>query len=130
MKGSSDDMFNATTAEDLVNVTLSCAAESIHDPVVLPYSKAFITTVTALRAIFWLLLLPSGIVLNTLVIVLFAKYKKLRNYTFAITFQIVGMNLLLSVVSTVFPLTNMLAMRWVFDEFMCSIVGIFAYATT
>lgn len=63
--------------EPVNNISFTCVEESIRDPVVLPYSNAFITAMTSLRAIFWLALLPSGLILNTTVITLFAKYKKL-----------------------------------------------------
>ena len=116
--------MNSSTSEHPGNGTLTCVAESIRNPVVLPYSKTFIATVTALRAIFWICLFPSGTILNTMVIVLFAKYrKKLKIHSFAIALQIVVVDLVLSLIITVVALISMFSMRWVFGEYMCIIQG-------
>ena len=126
---SGEGAFNVSDNSTDDNLTLSCAAESIREPVVLPYSTAFTTTVTALRALYWLLLIPCGTALNTLVIFLLVKYKKLRTLSFAIALQIVVINLLFTMLILI-SLVNLLASRWVLDQYTCSIVGTFGSVTT
>ena len=124
MESVSELFVNSSTSEHPENDTLTCVAESIREPVVLPYSETFIATVTALWAIFWICLFPSGTILNTIVIVLFAKYrKKLKIHSFAIALQIVVVDLVLSLTVPVVALISMFSMRWVLGEYMCVIVG-------
>ena len=72
---------------------VSCAARSIQGPVVLPYSTALTITVRAILAVYYIITTLAGIILNTLVIVLVAKYKKLRTHSFAVALQVVGLDL-------------------------------------
>ncbi len=62
-----------------------------------------------------------------MVIVLFAKYKQLQNLSFAISIQIVAVDLVISIVLTVLVLINLFAGKWVFGEFMCIIVGMLVF---
>ena len=67
---------------------------SLSGPVELPFSSTLsTTTVRSLQAIFYILFILFGITLNTLVIVLVAKYKKLQTRSFAIALQVVVLNL-------------------------------------
>ena len=115
---------------NLTTSNLTCLAESIRDPIELPYSAIFTTAVTVLRVIFWLLLFPCGLTLNTLVIVLFAKFRKLQVPSFFVALQIVAVDLVLSVVITLIPLANLLAKKWVFGPYVCVIVGVIIDTTS
>lgn len=108
---------------------LSCVERSIQNPVILPYSSAFITTVTVIRTIFWLLLLVAGCFLNVMVIILFAKYKKLQVLSFAISLQIVALDLVLSVMIPTVSLINQFAGRWVYGKYVCTLVGMLGFVT-
>jgi hypothetical protein len=105
------------------NVTLSCIARSIQDPTPLPYSSALTITVRVLYAVFNIIALLAAIILNALVIVLVAKFKKLHNHSFAIAVQVAAVNLLRSLVLLVNQ-PNVMAGRWLFGEFMCAFTGV------
>jgi hypothetical protein len=109
--------------ETYSNVTLSCIARSIQDPTPLPYSSALTITVRVLYAAFHIIALLAAIILNALVIVLVAKFKKLHNHSFAVAFQVAAINLLRSLVLLVNQ-PNVMAGRWLFGEFMCAFTGV------
>ncbi len=89
----------------------------------LPYSSTLTTTVRSFQTLFYILISVSGIMLNTLVVVLVAKYKKLRTRSFAVALQVVVLNLIIS--STVLMLRPITAIanKWLFGEVMCVITG-------
>lgn len=94
----------------------------------LPYSTSLTTTVRSFQTLFYILICVSGITLNSLLIVLVAKYKKLQTLSFAIALQVVVLDLILS--STVLllrPLTS-IAKRWLFGEHVCVITA-YVYLT-
>ena len=116
---------NVTDMETTENTTLftSCVARSIHNPAVLPYSSALTTTVRSLQTVVYILVSMLGIFLNTLLIVLVAKYKKLHSRSFAIALQVVTVNLFLaSTVLLIHPL-NSIANRWLFGEHLCMLAA-------
>ena len=126
-----DDMWESgsaysdvTEGESSSNTTLSCAARSIQGPVVLPYSIALTTTVRAVLATYYIITTLAGIILNTLVIVLVAKYKKLHTHSFVIALQVVGVDLVRSLMFLA-GVVNIIANRWMFGEHMCALTGIF-----
>ena len=91
---------NSTGAE---NVTFSCLKEAIQASVatLLPYSSALTMAVRGVMALFYIILIFAGTFLNSLVIVLVAKHKKLHTLSFAIALQVVVLDLLLSLVLVV-----------------------------
>ena len=97
------------------NVTLSCAARNIQGPVILPYSTALTTTVRAILSLYFIILLLAGAFLNTLVLVLVAKYKQLQTYAFGIALQVIILNLLL-MIPTMVALVSTISNQWVFGE--------------
>ena len=128
--GSGYGTFNNTTSFDSEdNFTLTCAARNIQGPVDLPYSTTLLNTVRVCQSIFLIMLLSGGTLLNLLVIILVAKYKKLQTLSFGIALQIVAINLMLAPV-TLIQLTNSIANRWVFGEHMCALVGSFQFLLT
>ena len=119
--------FNVT--EPSSNTTLSCAARSIQGPVMLPYSTALTITVRAILAMYYIITTLAGIILNTLVIVLVAKYKKLRTHSFAVALQVVGLDLVRCLVFLAGQI-NVVANRWVFGKFVCDVTGVLVETIT
>ena len=116
-----------------LNVTsfdnLSCAARNIQGPVALPYSTALTTVVRAILSIYLVILLFAGMSLNTLVIVLVAKYKKLQTYAFANVLQVIVLNLFLLLLTLV-ALISVISNRWVFGEHICGLSGLLLFILT
>ena len=130
-RGSGSSAFNNTTAFDLKdNLTLTCAARNIQHPVELPFSTALDTTVRVFQFTFSFSLLIIGGVLNTLVIVLVAKSKKLRTLSFGIAFLISGVDLSLVIISNLVIMTNSAANRWLFEEHVCALNGILEFCNS
>ena len=119
--------FNVT--EPSSNTTLSCAARSIQSPVMLPYSTALTITVRAILAMYYIITTLAGIILNTLVIVLVAKYKKLHTHSFAVALQVVGVDLVRCLVFLAGQI-NVVANRWVFGKFVCDVTGVLVETIT
>lgn len=116
--------FNNTTAFDYEdNLTLTCVARSIQGPIMLPYSPLLVGIVRVIQCVLFFLVLIAGLFLNIQVIVLVVKYKKLRNYSFGITLQVVALNLLL-LFTYMTVLVSGITNRWVFGEKMCVIFGV------
>ncbi len=129
--GSGSGAFNTTTTvfEPTDNTTLSCAARNIQGPVKLPYPPALTITVRAVLSVYLIILVFGGAFLNTLVIVLVAKYKQLQTYAFGIALQVIVLNLLLVCLAVV-ALVNVIANQWVFGEHMCALVGLLLFIFT
>lgn len=123
--GGSGAINDTTTMELLDNstVTTTCLARSIRGPIMLPYSTTLTTIVRSIQIIIYIIILVVGMFLNTLVIVLVAKYKKLQTRSFAIALQVIVLDLLFT--STVYllrPITA-IANEWLFGEHVCSIMA-------
>ena len=71
---------------------LTCAASNIQDPVELPYSSAFTVTLRSVQALFNIIFVSIGVFLNSMVIVLVAKYKKLHTHSIGISLQVVALD--------------------------------------
>ncbi len=124
---SSNMSGNFTDMEDFdfdnLTIDLSCTARSIQRSVMLPYSSTLITTIRSFQTLFYILILVSGIFLNTLVVVLVAKYKKLQTRSFAIALQVVVPDLILSCTVFVLRPITAIANKWLFGEVMCIFTG-------
>ena len=123
--GSGSGAISNSTVLD--NITLTCAARSIQGPVVLPYSTILLTTMTVLQSILRIILFFLGISLNSLLVVLIVKFKKLRTVSFAFSLQIIANNLALSVLFYLVAFANVVANRWVFGEHICVAVGLLLF---
>ena len=112
---------NSTESE---NATLSCLAESIQVSVAtqLPNSSALTMAMRGVRAFLCIIMIFGGTFLNSLVIVLVAKYKKLQTLSFAIALQVVVIDLLLSPILVV-NLVSAIANGWLFGEHFCAFIG-------
>ncbi len=122
-EGIGSAMFiNSTEIEPAGNFTLTCAARSLQNQATLS-SATVLTTTRVIQCVFILFLLVFGTLLNIKVIVLVAKFKRLKNLSFAIAVQISVLDLILSITLAAVTVPNAIAKRWVFGEHMCSIVG-------
>ena len=126
-----DDLWNVgESGSAYTNITevdnLTCAASSIQGPIELPYSSTFSVTLRSIRAIFNSLLVFAGVLLNGMVIVLVAKYKKLQTHSIVISLQVVVLDLLLSLY-ILLSVVNTIANRWLLGEYMCGIIGMFGF---
>ena len=116
-----DAFSNLTVVPD--NQTLTCIARSLNRPLMLPFSTVLTTTVRGVLTTCYILIIVFALFLNTLVIVLATKYKKLRTRSIVIALQIVVSNI--GITSTVYllrPITS-IADRWLFGEHICIITG-------
>lgn len=119
-------VFCNITEED----NLTCAAHDIQGSIDLPYSTTLTTTVRVLQSIFFFLLIPVGLILNSFVLVLMAKYKKLRSLSqLLVLLQVIVLDLLL-LLSLIASLVTTLANKWLFGEYMCAITGLLASVTS
>ena len=108
------------TEED--NSTLTCAAHDFQGPIELPYSSALTTTLRVIQSIFYCVIIMGGLFLNTLLIVLVAKYKKLQTLSFLVSLQVVVLDWLLSI-ALFAGLSTTIANKWLFGEYGCAIIG-------
>lgn len=111
------------TGMETANMDAICAAASIGRPVMLPYSTTLITTMRSIQTVVYLIVVLMGIFLNTLVVVLVAKYKKLHTRSFAIALQVVVLDLILSCTVLILRPVSSIANQWLFGEAMCIITG-------
>lgn len=119
-EGSSSAFANVT---EEYNFTLTCAARAIQGPIELPYSSALTTTVRVIQAIYYSIIILAGLFLNTLVIVLVVKYKKLHSLSYLVSLQVVVLNLLFSV-TLIANLVSAIANQWLLGEYACAITGL------
>jgi hypothetical protein len=127
---SGGSVFTETeTNNSINNSTLTCAAENIQGSIDLPYSSVLIDNIRAFQSIYYFIAILVGFILNSIVVILVAKYKKLQTLSFVISLQIVGLDLVLSV--TLFAnLVTSVSHVWLFGEHMCAIVGFMVSVTT
>ena len=123
----SGSAFSNFTEED--NLTLTCAARNIQGPIELPYSSTLTITVRVIQSLYCLFIILAGSFLNTVVIILVAKYKKLQNLSFLVSLQVMAINLMWSV--SILPgLVTVIADKWLFGEYVCAIAGWILTTTT
>jgi hypothetical protein len=123
-------LFTETeTNNSINNSTLTCAAENIQGTIDLPYSPILIDSIRAFQSIYYFLVICAGLVLNSIVVILVAKYKTLQTLSFTVSLQVVVLDLVLSV--TLFAnLVTSVSHVWLFGEHMCAIVGFMVSVTT
>ena len=126
MSGGSGDYFD-DLLENATNGTMfpagTCAARSISRTPMLPFSETLTTTVRSLQTIAYILTFILGIILNTLVIVLVAKNKKLHTRSFAIAMQVTVLDLILSSTVLLLRPISSITNEWLFGEAICIITG-------
>ena len=108
---------------------LSCAARNIQGPVMLPYSLSLTTTVRSVQSMLFFVVILAGVSLNTMVILLVAKHKRLQTLSFLIALQIVVLDLLIALMLLI-SLVSSIANEWLFGESVCAIYGLFISAAS
>ena len=119
-EGSGSAFFNLTEGD---NINLTCAASNIQGPIEMPYSSALTITLRVIQSIFYCVIFFGGLFLNTLLIVLVAKYKKLQTLSFLVSLQVVVLDWLLSI-SILTGLSTNIANKWLFGKYVCAITGL------
>jgi len=111
----------------LVNETLLCAARNIRGPVQLPFHPAIYTLLRCLQIIFYIVVLPTVVTLNSFVLYLVWKFKTFHTPQFALASQVVVINLVAAVNNVAVGLLNAIANQWLLGLPMCIIVGAVYY---
>ena len=120
--------FNSTTYYTDNASDLSCVAMNIQNPEALPYPATFLIVLRALQSLVYFLCFFFGGLLNLLVIILVAKYKKLQNHSFGIAVQVSAVNVVLSILYLT-SLISAIAGRWVLGEYLCIISAMLLFIT-
>ncbi len=108
---------------------LFCAAETIQNLTTITDPPTLDAVLRYVQLIFCILLFVFGAPLNIIVLVLLAKYKKLRTLSFFIALQVVFVDLGIVLVTTVTRIITTAANRWLLGDYLCSILGSFNFLT-
>ena len=125
LEGNYSDELCTNTSIDNVS-TLSCSERRLLGGP-LPISRTAFDVFRYLQIILLMVGFPIGIILNSMVIVLVAKFKSLHQTTFYLALQVVIVDLCITLL--VFPTTiaNIIADRWVFGAAGCPSIGFFVF---
>ena len=118
-------VFNITSD----NLTLTCAAQNIQGPVVLPFSQTAAIVVKVIKAFHSFLILIFGILLNSMVLFVVGKFKNLQTPSYSISLQVVVLDLMLALIQ-IFVFVSVIAGRWPFGEVFCAIAGVILFLGT
>ena len=123
-----ETLINITTFD---NVTLTCAARNLNEEITYSFtnSKSVIMMLRSIQIIYNLLLILFGLPLNSMVIYLVWKFKKLQNLSFIIAFQVMVVNLVNLTFRIVPVLITTTTKEWLFGEHMCAIFGVISLIT-
>ena len=111
-----------------VTLAMSCASQNIQGPVLLPFSQTAAIVVRVIQALHSFLILIFGILLNSMVLFIVGRFKKLQTPSFSIGFQVVVLDLQLALIQ-IFILTSIIAGSWPFGEALCAVVGLIVQLT-
>ena len=119
-----------STYNSTYNGTYSCIAENMHDSI-----KSYLSIVTSatFRSIIGLIniaILLLGTPLNSWVIALIIKHRKLQTLSFAIGAQIVIIDLFLSLLVSLTSISNIISNQWLFGEHGCIFYGYLMFAAS
>lgn len=103
-----------------------CAERTITMSSLSPYSTAVNNTVIAIRIIWYGPLAVLGFLLNSFIIYLVAKHKKLQILSFGIALQIMAVNILMSVYLVTVIITT-LAGEWVLGTYACGVAAFLSF---
>ncbi len=105
------------------DTSLTCSAKSLENAVSFSLSPAYIESIVKYyQMVNSLIVFFLGVFLNTFVVVLLLKFKKLRTLSFALALQIVLINLVNSLSFATEIISN-IANQWFFGEYICVLVG-------
>ena len=116
------DLFNITSNDT------TCVARNIQGSVLLPFNESASIVVKIIQAFHSFLVLICGILLNSMVLFVVGKFKKLQTPSFSIGLQVVVLDLMLALIQ-IFVLTSIIAGSWPFGEALCAIVGFIVQLT-
>ena len=115
----SGESGSATTND----TSLTCSAQSLENAVNFSLSPAYIESIVKyFQMVNFLIVFFLGVFLNTFVLILLLKLKKLWTLSFALALQIVFINLVNSLLFATDIITN-IADQWFFGEYICVLVG-------
>ena len=109
---------------DTVNISssLSCQEIQYEEGITLQLSATVVDTLRYSQIIYFLATLPLGVIMNTLVIVLVTKFKKLKTATFYLALQVIIVDLIHVIILLPSSTANAIAKTNVFSHY-CSILG-------
>ena len=120
--------MNQELAEDcnnssLCNISSSCASRDIQFHQGLPLSMGPSIALRSIQFLYYLFLIIFGFSLNTFILLLIAKSKKLQTISFAIALQVVIVDLFWGSLAIFPALINIVAGRWILGSYFCMING-------
>ena len=120
MDGSGQYMYDFYSDANSSNI--SCKELQLERGIPLPLSPTITDALRYSQIVYFLITLPLGVFMNTLVIVLVAKFKKLRNATFYLALQVIIVDLINAVIFFPTATVNAMARRDIFAD-LCSFLG-------
>ena len=105
---------------------LSCLEIQHEVGIPLPVSVEVADVLRSFQIIYFLIILLLGVLMNTLVIVLVAKFKKLKTVTFYLALQVIVVDLLNAAILLPTSTANAIAKYNVFSHY-CSILGVVVF---
>ena len=123
-----ETLINITTFD---NETLTCAAQNLNEEITYSFtnSKSVIMMLRSIQIIYNLLLILFGLPLNSMVIYLVWKFKRLQNLSFIVALQVMVVNLVNLTFRIVPVLITTTTKEWLFGEHMCAIFGVISLIT-
>ena len=123
-----ETLINITTFH---NETLTCAARNLNEEITYSFtnSKSVIMMLRSIQIIYNLLLILFGLPLNSMVIYLVWKFKRLQNLSFIVALQVVVVNLVNLTFRIVPVLITTTTEKWLFGEHACAILGCISFLT-
>ena len=112
-------MINITST----NETLTCAGRSLKVPIGESYPPTLAMVLRVLNIIFYLILTVVGITLNSLLLLLVLKFKKLQTLSVVIALQVVITDLINAAAILPLRVLTAAANQWLFGAIFCVIHG-------
>ena len=116
----SGNYYNMYSDDNSSNV--SCKQIQLEQGIPLPLSSMITDVLRYSQIIYFLTILPLGVFMNTLVIVLVARFKRLKTVTFYLALQIIIVDLLNAIIFFPSATANAIAKRDIFID-LCSFLG-------
>ncbi len=109
--------------------TLFCAAKTLRNITMITDPSTLDVVVRYVELIYYIFLFVFGAPLNIIVLVLLVKYKKLRTVSFFIALQVILVDIGITFITFVTRIITNAANRWLFGDYLCSILGAFNFVT-
>lgn len=115
-------MQNSTMLNQTDNITLTCEQIQEEYGLSLPIPINVENPLRVVQAVYFIIILVLGVILNVLVIVLTVHFKRLQNITFVLGLQVCICDTLNGTITLPASATNAIAGRFVFTG-LCSVLG-------